>query len=118
MEEIRDLFPGHARKEGGVRNLVAVQVQDGQNRAIRDGVEELVALPGGGQRPGFSLAVADGDRRDQTGIVKHGAESMGNAVTQLTAFIDRARRFRRAMAGYAAREGELLEQLLHTRFIL
>ena len=81
VEEIRDLLAGHARKEGGVGDLVAVQVQDGQNRAVGGGVEELVALPGGGQRSGFSLAIADSDRRDQVGIVEYSAKGMGNSVT-------------------------------------
>ena len=118
MEEVRDLLVGHARKDRGVGDLIAVQMQNGQDRAVGGGVEELVALPGGGQRPGFGFAVADGDCRDQPGVVEHGPEGVGDAVAQLAAFVDGARRLGSAVAGYAAGEGELLEQLLHARFIL
>ena len=36
-------------KDGGVGDLVAIQVQDGQNSAVTHGVQELVGLPAGGQ---------------------------------------------------------------------
>ena len=43
---------------------------------------------------------------------------MGNRVTQLTALVDGARSLRRTVARNAAREGELLEHLLHAFLIL
>ena len=49
LEEALDLLVGDTGEDGGVADLVAVQVQDGQHGAIGDGVEELVGLPRGGQ---------------------------------------------------------------------
>ena len=46
-------------EHGRVGDLVAVEVQDRQHRAVAGRVEELVGVPGGGQRPGLRLAVAD-----------------------------------------------------------
>ena len=63
LEEALDLLVGDAGEDGGVADLIAVQVQDGQHGAIGDGVEELVGLPGGGQGAGLSLAVAHNARR-------------------------------------------------------
>ena len=50
-EEALHLFMGHTAEDGGVRDLVAIQVQDGQNSAVTHGVQELVGLPAGGQGP-------------------------------------------------------------------
>ena len=50
-----------------IGDLVAVEVQDRQHRAIGGGIEKLVGMPRRRQRPGFRLAVADdaGDDRDR-----------------------------------------------------
>ena len=82
------------------------------------GVKELIAVPGSGQRAGLGLAVAHHAGGDQVGVVKHRAEGVGQAVTQLAALIDGARDLRRHVAGDAAGEGELLEQLFHALLIL
>ena len=44
-----------ARQDGRVGDLVAVEMQDRQHRAVGDRVEELVGMPGGGQRDRFPL---------------------------------------------------------------
>ena len=103
----------HAGEDGGVGDLEAVQVQNGQHRAIGDGIHELVAMPGGGQGAGLGLAVAHHAGGDQVGIVRHGAEGVGQGIAQLAALMDGAGSLRRHMAGDAAGEGEALEQLLH-----
>ena len=43
---------------------------------------------------------------------------MFDAVAEFSAFIDRSRHLGGDVAGYASREGELLEQFLHALFIL
>ena len=48
-----------AGENGGIGDLVAVQMQHRQHRAIASRIEELVRVPCGRQRPGFRLAVAD-----------------------------------------------------------
>ena len=86
-------------------------MQDGQHRAIARRVEELVDVPGGGQRSGLGFAVADHRGDDQVGIVERRAAGVREHVAQLAAFVDRAGRLRRAVAADAAGKGELLEEL-------
>ena len=64
-------------------------------------------MPGGRQRPGLGFAVADHDRHEQVGIVERRSERVGDAVTQLATFMDRAGRLRRAVAADAAREARI-----------
>ena len=71
-----------------------------------------------GQRPGLGFAVADDDGDEQVRIVERGAEGVREAVAELAALVDGARRLRRAVAADAAGEGELLEELAHARLVL
>ncbi len=118
LEELLHLVVGDAGKDGGVGDLIAVQVQDGQHRAIGGGVQEFIAVPRGGQRAGLRFAVAHNAGGDQIGIVEHRAKGVGKAVAQLAALMDGARRFRSYMAGDAAGEGKLLEQPAHALLVL
>ncbi|MPM37374.1 hypothetical protein SDC9_83985 [bioreactor metagenome] len=117
-EEQFGFLPGDAVKDGGIGDFVAVQVKNGQNGAVRDGIKEFIGVPGGGQRAGFGLAVAHHAGGDQVGIVHHRAKGVGQAVPQLAALVDRAGSLGCHMAGHAAGEGELLEQPLHARLVL
>src|ERR1019366_4634621 len=91
-------------------DLVAVQMQDRQHRAVAGRIEELVRMPARGQRPGLGLAVAD-HAGDQPGrIVERRAISMHEAVAELSALVDRARRLRGYVAGDAAGERKLAKQ--------
>ena len=118
VEELGQLVLGDAGENGRVMDLEAVQVQDGQDGTVPDGVEELVAVPGGGQGAGLGLAVADDAGGDQVGVIQHRAEGVGQGVAQLTALMDGAGGLRGHLAGDAAGEGELLEELLQALFIL
>ena len=118
QEEVLHLLVGNAGEDRRIRDLIAVQMKDRQDSAVRNRIEELVALPGGGQRAGLRLAVADNSRRDQAGIVKHSAEGVGDGIAKLAALVDGSGRLRRAVAGHAARERELLEHLLHAVDVL
>ena len=80
-----------AREEAGVGDLVAVQVQDRQHRAVARRVEELVRVPAGGERAGLGLAVADDAGDDQVGVVERGAVGVRQRVAELAALVDRAR---------------------------
>ena len=44
-EEALHLLVAHAGEDGGIGNLEAVEVQNGQHRAVGNGVDELVAVP-------------------------------------------------------------------------
>ena len=85
-------------EECGIGDLVAIEVQDRQNRAVGFGIEKLVGVPGGCQRPGLRLAIADNTGDNQIGIVEHGAKGMAQRISQLAAFVDRAGRRGRHMA--------------------
>ena len=75
-------------------------------------------MPRRRQRPGLGLAVADHAGDDQVGVVERRAESVAERVTELAAFVDAARRFGRHMAGNAAGEAELLEELEQAVLVL
>ena len=75
-------------------------------------------MPRRGERPGLRLAVADDARDDQVGVVERHAVGVRQAVAKLTAFVDRARGFRRDVAADVAGEGELLEEPLHPLLVL
>ena len=112
------LLVADAGQHRGVGDLVAVQVQDGQHAAVADRVEELVAVPAGGQRSRLGLAVADDAGDDQVGVVEGGPVGMRQGIAQLTPFVDGAGRFRSDVAGNAAGERELGEEPLHARLVL
>ena len=94
----------NARENRGVGDLVAVQMQDRQHGAVANRVEKLVGMPRGRHRSGFRFAVANHHRRDQIGIVEHRAETVGEAVAEFAALVDRSRSLRGAMAADSARK--------------
>ena len=107
VEQLRLRNPG---EHGRIGDLVAVQVQDRQHRAVRHRVEELVRVPGGGQRPGLRLAVPDDAGDDQVRVVEGGPVRVHERVAELAALMDRAGRLRRRVAGDPAGEGELPDE--------
>ena len=111
LEERDELVLGDAREHGRVRDLVAVQVQDGEDGAVGPRVQELVRVPARRQRPGLGLAVADDAADEQVGVVVGGAVRVRERVPELAALVDRAGRLGRGVARDPARERELAEQL-------
>ena len=120
FEEVRVVaVPDHQRAQlllrdavqhGRVGDLVAVEVQDGQHHAVLGGIDELVGVPAGGQRPGFRFAVADDRGDEQAGVVERSAVGVGQRVAQFAALVDGPGRLRGDVRGDAAGEGELAEQ--------
>ena len=113
-----ELLAADAREHRRSGDLVAVEVQDRQHGAVVRRIEELVGVPGGGQRPRLRLAVADDAGDEQVGVVEGGAVRVRQGVAELAAFVHRARRLGRVVAWNAAGEGELGEESLQARFIL
>ena len=107
------LFVADARKDRWVGDLVAIQIQDRQHRAVAHWVDKLVGMPRCSERPGLRLAVTHDAGDDEIGVVERHAVSVGETVTQLAAFVDGARGFRSDVAPDMAGEGKLLEELLH-----
>jgi hypothetical protein len=110
LEQRRQLAVGDARGNRRVGDLVTVQVQDREDGAVGARVEELVRVPGGGERAGLGLAVADDAADEQVGVVECGPVGMGERVAELAALVDRARRLGRDVRGDPARERELPEE--------
>ena len=98
-EQLLQFLAGDAGKNGGIGNLVAIEMQDRQHRAIGGGIEKLVGMPCRGQRSGFRLAIADYASDDKIGIIEHRPERMAERIAQFAAFVDRAGAFRRSVAG-------------------
>ena len=118
MEQAGQLFLWDTGQNRRVRDLVAVEVQDRQHRAIALRIQKLVGVPAGRQWPGLGLAVADDAADEQVRVIKGRSERMRQRVTQLAAFMDRAGSLRRGVAGDAAGERKLPKQPLHTRGVL
>ena len=115
-EKLRQLLVGNARQHRGIGDLVAIQMQDRQHRAVARRIQKFVRVPAGRQRPGFRFAIAHHAAHQQIRIVERRAVRMRQRVTQFAAFVNRARRFRRHMARNSTWKGELLEQPLHAFF--
>ncbi len=113
-----ELLVADAREDGRIGDLVAVEVEDRQHSAVADRVDELVGVPGGGERSGLGFAVADDAGDDQVGIVEAGAVGVRQAVAELAALMDGARGFRCDMRADMTGEGELLEELLQALGVL
>ena len=117
-EQRFQLLVADARQDRRVGDLVAVEVQDRQHRAVAHGVDELVGMPRGRERAGLRLAVADDAGDDEIGVVERHAVGVRQAVAELAAFVDGAGRLRRHVAADVAGEGELLEELPHPLRVL
>jgi hypothetical protein len=92
-------------------------VQDRQDGAVAEGIEELVGVPRRGQRPCLGFPVANDAGDEQIGIVEDGTEGVGQRVTELAALVHRARRLGSVVAGNSTRKRELLEQAPHPRLV-
>jgi hypothetical protein len=112
-EQRFQLFMADAGEDGGVIDLVAVEMQDRQHRAVNYWIKELVAVPAGRERAGLGLTVTHHHKRDQVWMVIHRPVGVRDAVTELSAFVDAARGFGSRMTANPSREAELLEEALH-----
>src|SRR5580693_5888384 len=93
-------------------------MQYGQNRSIAHRVKKFVGMPTGGQRPGLRFSIAHHHGHNQVRIVERRSKPVGDAVSQLAAFMDRAWSFRSAMAADSPRKRELLKKLLQANDVL
>ena len=103
-KQLGELFIRQAGKHSWVRNLVAVQMKNGQDSAVALGIEKFVAMPTGGERSGFRFAVADHAADEQIRIIKRRAVGVRERVPEFAAFVNRTGSFRRDVARNSARE--------------
>ena len=117
-EELIQFLVLDAGEDCRVADLEAVEVQDRQNRSVRDRIEEFVGLPGGRQGARFGFAVADDAGDDEPRVVECGAKGVAQRISEFAALVDGAGRRWRDMARNAARKRELLEKPFHSGFVL
>jgi len=117
-EELVALAVGDARKNRGVGDLVAIEVQDGQDDAIGERIHELVGLPGRGERARLGLTISHHGNGEQRRVVENRTVGMGENVAELPTLMDRAGGLGRVVAGNAARIGELAEELLEAFLVV
>ena len=79
-QQVGQFLTADPRQDGGVGDLEAVEMQDGQHRAVGTRIKELVRMPARGEGSGFSLAVADHAGHDQIGIVEGGAIGVNQRI--------------------------------------
>jgi hypothetical protein len=75
-EEVFEFLVLDSGEDCRVADLEAVEVQDRQNRSVRDRIEEFVGLPGGRQGAGFGFAVADDAGDNEPRVVECGAKGV------------------------------------------
>ena len=82
FEQAPELISRDPREHRRVGDLVAVQVEHRQHRAVARRVQELVRVPARGQRTGLRLAVADHAQRQQVRVVQDRAVGVEQASIQ------------------------------------
>ena len=87
-EQMIQLVMADPRENGGIGDLVTVQVKDRQNHPVSRRIEELVGMPTRRQWSGFRLAVADDTGNDQIGIVEGRSIGVREGVAELTALVN------------------------------
>jgi hypothetical protein len=103
-QKLFELLSLDASEKGRVADLVAVEVEDGQNGPVRRGIEKLVRLPCGGQGSSLRFTVAYDARNHELGIVKRGSEGVAQRVSKLTTLMNRPGGRRRNVTGNATRK--------------
>jgi len=76
-----------ASEDGRVRDLVPVQVQDREDRAITVRIDELVHVPTRRQRSSLGFAVTDDTEDRQVGVVQGGSVAMEQRVSEFAPLV-------------------------------
>ena len=76
-----------ASKDGRVRDLVPVQVQDREDRAITVRIDELVHVPTRRERSSLGFAVTDDAEDRQVGVVQGGSVGVEQRVPEFAPLV-------------------------------
>src|ERR1700690_491112 len=109
-QKLPHLIVSLAREDGGTGNLVAIEMQDRQHRAIARGIEEVDSLPRSFEWSGLRLAITDYARDDKLGVVECRAERMHERIAELTALVNGTWNMRTGMTRNSTRGGKLAEE--------
>ena len=91
-------------------DLVAVEVEDREHRAVPRGVQETDPLPRALQGGGLRFAIADDRDDDQIGVVERRAERVREDVPELSTLVNGSGRRDAHVTRDATRRGELPKQ--------
>ena len=105
-----DVLVAGPTEDGRPRDLVAVQLQDRQDRSVAPGIEEGRDLPRRREGTRLGLAVTDDAGDEQVRVVEGGACRVHQRVAELAALVDAAGRLHADVARDAAGGGELPHQ--------
>src|SRR5277367_2449744 len=115
LKELGEIVVAMSSPNSGSGNLVAVEMENGQHRAIAGRIDEINALPTAGEGAGFGFPVSHDRSHQQVGIVHHSAKSVQKDVTKFSALMDRSWRRDADVARHAAGCRELSEKSQHAR---
>src|SRR5260370_10306862 len=108
-EETIEFRIRHPRKHACTRDLVAIEMKNGQHRTIAYRVQKFIAVPARSQCPRFRLAVSHHATCEQIWVVEHGAASVHDRIAQFSTFVYVARSFSRLVPRNSSRKGKLFE---------
>jgi hypothetical protein len=84
-------FVADSGQDSGVIDLVSIQMQDGQNSAVSDWVQEFGTVPASRKWTCLGFSITDHCQRDKVGVVKDGSEGVGDGISQFATFVDTSR---------------------------
>src|SRR6185437_4944313 len=106
FEQVFQFLMRYSCEERRVVDLVSIQIEDRQHRAVADRVQILVGVPGGREWSSLCFTIANHNCYQQVGIIKSSSEGVGQAIPQFASFVYGARSFGSAVAADTAWERE------------
>jgi hypothetical protein len=90
VHQVLQFLTRDAGRDGRVRDLVPVEVEDWQRSAVMDRIEELIRVPSGGEGSCLRLAVTHDTGDHEAGIVEGRPKGMAKRIPQFAALVDGA----------------------------
>ena len=75
-QQLGQLLPADPSQHRWIGNLEAIEMKDRKYGAITRGIKELVGMPTGSERTGFSFSVANDATDNEIGVVEGGPIGM------------------------------------------
>ncbi len=66
-----EFLRGNPGENRGIGDFISVQVENRENRPVRDGIQKFVGMPGSGHGTGFGFSVPDDAHGNQIRVVEH-----------------------------------------------
>jgi hypothetical protein len=117
LEKRLDFLARDAGPNGGIVDLVSIQVQYGQHGPVANRVDEFVDVPTGGQGACFCLPISHHGGHDQVRVVEGCPARMGKHIAQFAPLVDAAWSFGGAVAADATWKRKLLEESPHAGLV-